>query len=399
MEPISNPRKSILILLVEDKEAFGNLLTTIITKKIPETVIYSTDDGRFGLDSFRLNFPDIVITDIVRPGLDGICMAAEIKSIKPDAIIIAVTGHTDTQDLLETIGIGMDHHFLKPVSTEKLFAFIDKVVVTKTEIWKRKHSEETLHLCKERHKNELELTNQMLEQRVRERTADLEMAFRELESFNYSISHDLRAPLRHIHSYCTMLIEDYGEGLPREASGYLDKICAASSTMGKLIDHLLELSRVSRVEIKSEAVNLSEIAHQVLGRYQETDSQRFVEFSIAEEVVVWGDRILLRQLLENLLGNAWKYTGKTHAPRIEFGMTLKDGEEAFFVRDNGVGFDMAYMQRLFNPFERLHGSDFDGNGIGLVIAQKAVRRHGGKIWAEGKVGDGAVFYFTLPVYY
>lgn len=399
MESTSNPRQLFSILLVEDEEAVRKLLATLITKKIPEVIVYSADDGRSGLESFKQHSQDLIITDIAMPAMDGICMAAEIKSLKPDAVIIAVTAYTDTQDLLKAIEIGIDHYLLKPLSMEKLFAYIDKVVASKAEIRNRERSEEALRLSEERHKNELIVTNNLLEQRVRERTADLELALREQESFSYSISHDLRAPLRHINSYCAMLMEDYGKDLSGEMRGYLDRVCAASSTMGKLIDHLLELSRMSRAESKPETVNLSEMAHQILGIYKETDFQRCVEISVAEHAIVLGDRLMLWQLLGNLLSNAWKFTSKKSTARIEFGMTTLAGEEAYFVRDNGVGFDMEYQQRLFKAFERLHGTEFDGIGIGLVIAQRVIRRHGGKIWAEGRTGEGATLYFTLPVYY
>ena len=205
--------------------------------------------------------------------------------------------------------------------------------------------------------------------------------------------------MRHINSFSTMLIEDFGPELPEEANGYLDRIRAASNRMGGLIDHLLNLSRVSRSEISLESVDLSELARQVLQMYQETDPKRRVEATVAEGIVVWGDRSLLRQLLENLLGNAWKYSSRKQVARIEFGMVQRDGKEAFFVRDDGVGFDMEYVQKLFRAFERLHGSEFEGVGIGLATSQRIIKRHGGQIWAEAKVDQGATFYFTLPVYY
>ena len=399
MESAANPRQSISILVVEDEDAVRELLGAILSKKMPEVVIYSADNGRSGLESFKLHSPDITITDIAMPLMDGIRMAAEMKSLKPETVIVAVTAYTDTRDLLEAIEIGIDHYLLKPISLEKLFVLIDKVVASKIENSNRKRFEEALRLSEERHQNELRLTNNMLEQRVRERTADLESALRDQESFSYSISHDLRAPLRHINSFSAILIEDYGADLPSEARGYLDRVCAASNTMGKLIDHLLELSQMGRTEIKLEAVNLSEMAVQVLGTYQEADSQRCLEAKVAEGAVVWGDRVMLGLLLDNLLGNAWKYTSKKPTARIEFGRAQVRGEEAFFVRDDGAGFDMAYQQRLFCAFERLHGTEFEGVGIGLATSQRIIKRHGGNIWAEGKVDEGATFYFTLPVYY
>lgn len=241
--------------------------------------------------------------------------------------------------------------------------------------------------------------NVELDQRVSERTAELETAIREQESFSYSVSHDLRAPLRHINSFSAMLIEDFGTELPSGARSYLDRICAASSRMGSLIDHLLELSRMNRTELKLEGIDLSELAMHVLDMFHETDPQRLVETRVTESIRVLGDLSLLRLLLENLLGNAWKYTSKKPAARIEFGMTYVAGEEAFFVRDNGVGFDMAYEQKLFGIFERLHGTEFEGAGIGLATSQRIIKRHGGKIWAEGKVDEGATFYFSLPVFF
>jgi signal transduction histidine kinase len=258
-----------------------------------------------------------------------------------------------------------------------------------------------LHLAAElrQYQKKLEMANESLEQRVAERTEDLETAIRELESFCYSVSHDLRAPLRHINSFSAILLEDYGAQMPAGARPYLYRICLASSGMGSLIDALLEISRVSRTPLNLEEVSLSELAEQIFSMHREIDPRREVRVVIREGVTVLGDRALLRQLLQNLIGNAWKYSSQKPVARIEFGVLIAGGEEAFFVRDDGVGFDMQYQERLFSPFERLHGSEFEGTGIGLATAQRIVRRHGGSIRAEGKLGQGATVYFTLPVYY
>jgi PAS domain S-box-containing protein len=250
-----------------------------------------------------------------------------------------------------------------------------------------------------RNQNDLKLANELLEQRVKERTADLEAAIRAQESFSYSVSHDLRAPLRHINSFSAMIMEEHAAALPLKARNYLERIRAASSRMGALIDHLLELSRVTRTEIDPGQVDLSELAVATLRMFQETDPHRSAEVTIEEGITVMGDRSMLGQLLENLLGNAWKYTSNKPLARIEFGKELVDGQEAYFVRDNGAGFDMTYSQKLFKAFERLHGAEFEGIGIGLATAQSIIERHGGAIWAEGRVGRGATFYFTLPVYF
>ena len=241
--------------------------------------------------------------------------------------------------------------------------------------------------------------NGELDRRVAERTAQLEAAVREQEAFSYTVSHDLRTPLRHINSYSAILVEEYAGDLPDEGRAYLDRLCAASSRMGKLIDDLLMLSRVSRTEMRTEmrteTVNLSEMAAEICALMEEAEPERVVELVIAGGLKVPGDPVLLRQVMENLLGNAWKYTGKSSNARIEFGRKAFPGEEAFFVRDNGAGFDMAYGEKLFCAFQRLHGEEYEGNGIGLATVQRIVCRHGGRVWAEGKINEGATFYFTL----
>jgi len=225
---------------------------------------------------------------------------------------------------------------------------------------------------------------------------ELEQVNKELEAFSYSVSHDLRAPLRSIAGFSRILLEDYGDSLDNKARDYLRRVCAATQHMGELIDDLLKLSRVTRVEIRYEWVDLSVMAHSIAAALKETAPGRAVEFIIAREVSVAGDRSLLRVVLENLLGNAWKFTSKHPRARIEFGITEQDGRTVYFVRDDGAGFDMAYANKLFTPFQRLHGSnEFDGTGIGLATVQRIIYRHGGSVWAEGEVERGATFYFTL----
>lgn len=250
----------------------------------------------------------------------------------------------------------------------------------------------------ERKEAELALTrlNEELDRRVADRTARMEMAMREHEAFSYSVSHDLRAPLRHINSYSTIVTEEFGDQIPPEAHRYLDRIAAASKHLGQLIDDLLELSRVGRVELNTATVHLSELAAMTAASLRETGPRRTVEWIIAKGLKAKGDATLLRQLLQNLLGNAWKYTSKEPKARIEFGKTVVAGQEAFFVRDNGVGFDMTFKDKLFGHFQRLHGSEFEGTGIGLATVKRIIERHGGAVWAEGRVGEGATFYFTLP---
>ncbi|WP_306535329.1 ATP-binding protein [Geobacter sp.] len=256
-------------------------------------------------------------------------------------------------------------------------------------------SELSHHELRESEEN-YRLLSAELEKRVRERTAALERANREMESFSYSVSHDLRAPLRHIDGFSRALLEDCAGQLDLQGKGYLTRICAAANRMGQLIDDLLQLASVSRSDLQRRSVSLSLLARTIAAELAGTDPERDVSFTIAEGVKGDGDPLLLRIVLENLLGNAWKYTGKKPRAVIEFGAVEGEEGRAFYVRDNGVGFDMAYVDKLFNPFQRLHAMDeFEGTGIGLATVRRVVERHGGRVWAEGMLGTGATIYFTL----
>ena len=231
---------------------------------------------------------------------------------------------------------------------------------------------------------------------TQQRTAELAATNQELEAFSYSVSHDLRAPLRGIDGFSQALMNEYSDVLDEQAQHYLQRVRTGSERMGQLIDDLLSLSQVTRGEMRREVVDLSDLARTIVTGLQESDPQRQVEFVIQDSVVVNGDTRLMRVALENLLGNAWKYTGKNQEARIEFGLTEDDGKRTCFVRDDGSGFDMAYADRLFGAFQRLHDqSEFEGSGIGLATVQRIINRHGGRIWAESAVDEGATFYFTL----
>ena len=243
---------------------------------------------------------------------------------------------------------------------------------------------------------ELRQLNEELEGRVRWRTAQLEAFNSELEAFSYSVSHDLRAPLRAIDGFSQILLEDYEDKLDEEGKLYLRRTKIASQRMGHLIDDLLNLSRMTRSEMRRESVDLSALVGAVIEYLRGTWPEHDVDIVIEEGLVANGDENLLRVALENLLGNAWKFTRDQPDPRIEFGMLEHEDGPAYFVRDNGVGFDMAYADKLFGAFQRLHSTgDFEGTGIGLATVQRIIRRHGGQVWAEGEIGKGATFFFTL----
>lgn len=252
----------------------------------------------------------------------------------------------------------------------------------------------------ERKRNEtaLQQAHDHLEEKVRQRTEELAMLNRELEAYSYSVSHDLRAPLRAIDGFSHLLAEQLHGRLDAEAENYIGKIRSSVDRMFRLIEDLMELGRVSRKEMAAKEVDLSLMAREIIEDLSTQDDSRRVECFIEDGISVVGDRQLLRLLLQNLLENAWKYTSKNATARIEFGASLNaNGKRILRVRDNGAGFDMAYADKLFQPFQRLHNPrDFEGTGIGLATVARIVQRHGGEIQAEGEVGKGATFWFSIP---
>lgn len=256
---------------------------------------------------------------------------------------------------------------------------------TNMDITERKQAEE-----------EIRRLNVELEQRVRDRTIRLEAANKELEAFSYSVSHDLRAPLRSIDGFSRIILEEYGSMLDDTLKNYLERICKGAQHMGLLIDDLLKLAQVTRSEFRHESIDLSKLANEIVGTLRRDNPERAVDVVIQDGINVKGDPYLMNIALKNLLDNAWKFTGKEAQPCIVFGTTVQGEETLYFIKDNGAGFDMTYAGKLFGAFQRLHTvEEFPGTGVGLATVRRIITRHGGRIWAEGEVEKGATFFFTI----
>lgn len=336
--------------------------------------------GRAGLDSAFANPPDLVISDVIMPDLDGYAVVRSLKAAEQlrRVPVLLVTSANEREERIHGLAAGADDFLSRPIDAPELLARVRSLLRTK---------------CLN---DELQSLNRELEQRVALRTAELQATIEELEAFAYSISHDLRAPLRGIDGFTQAVLEDYASSLHPVAVAHLGRVRAASQRMGQMIDDLLKLSRLSREPVRCALVDISAMAEGIAADLQRTQRDRSVAFCITRNVVAYGDPGLLRLLYQNLLENAWKFTRRESSAAIAVGVTEREGTATYFVRDNGVGFDMAYAAKLFGVFQRLHDrNDFEGNGIGLATVQRIVHRHSGQVWAESVPGEGSTFWFTL----
>jgi two-component system, sensor histidine kinase and response regulator len=377
------------ILLVDDQPA--NLIALEAMLEDLGQNLIRAESGREALKRLLSDDFAVILLDVKMPEMDGFETAALIRQrdrSRHTPILFLTAADTSQTQAVRGYAVGAVDYLVKPVVPEfvrsKVAVFVE--LAKKNELLRRQAA-----LLAQSEQAALELAETRAEL-VRE----LEHKNRELESFSYAVSHDLRAPLRRIDSFSRAVLESQGKRLDDEGRKFLSRVREASQQMSQLIDDVLYLSRVTRTELRDQEVDLSEVAELVVSRLQEGQPNRPVEVKIRPGVVVTGDGQLLKIALENLLQNAWKFTGKQADPRIEFGVTQTSGEPTYFIRDNGAGFEMTYAARLFGPFQRLHSQqEFPGSGIGLATVQRIIHRHGGKVWAEGLVGQGATFYFTL----
>lgn len=357
---IPDIQDSALILVVDD-DKFTRIQIRQIMQKEGYRVAEASD-GEQCLAAYLSLHPDIILLDAMMPVMDGFTCCTQFQKLPggTDTPILMITGLDDSESVDRAFASGAIDYVTKPIHWPILRQRVRRLLQTSRA------------------------------------TKQLEAANKELEAFSYSVSHDLRAPLRRIDSFSQILIEDHAAQLNLQGQQYLSRMRENVRRMTELIDDLLSLSQVTRTQISRQNVDLSALAQTIATDLQQTQPDRQGEFIIAEGIIVNGDKRLLQIVLENLLANAWKFTGKLSQTRIEIGITQHEGQQVYFVRDNGVGFDMTYAERLFGAFQRLHSNtEFPGTGIGLAIVQRIIHRHGGRVWAEGAVGQGATFCFTI----
>jgi signal transduction histidine kinase len=364
--PAAHARGAPLVLVVEDNPEMNRFVCETLE---PAVRTVSAFDGDDGLAKARELSPDLIVSDVMMPGMSGDELVRRVRAEPALARVplLLLTARADDELRIQLLRLGAQDYVTKPFAVEELRARVDNLVTLK-------RAQDVL---------------------VDSRAA-AEAARQELETFSYSVSHDLRTPLRGVDGFSQLLLDDYGDRLDAEGADYLRRIRAAARRMSDLIDGLLELARVTRLEIARETVDVSALATSIVEELRTADPAREVTVEIVPDLRARGDQRLVRLVLQNLVGNAWKFTRRTAAARIEVGAVARGDHVAYFVRDNGAGFEMEHAERLFAPFQRLHSeSEFPGTGIGLATVQRIVTRHGGRIWAEAAPGAGATFWFTL----
>jgi signal transduction histidine kinase len=351
------------VLLADDNADMREYVRRILAEDYD---VLAVADGQAALAAAHKHVPNLVLSDVMMPGMDGFALLQELRKDPKTRTtpVILLSARAGEESRVEGLQAGADDYLIKPFSGRELLARVQS------------------------HLNMAKLRNEW--------ASELERSNKELEAFSYSVSHDLRAPLRAIDGFSKIVLDDHSDKLGDEAIHCLDRVRSAAQRMGMLIDDLLNLSRITRVPLHRDRVDMTALAQKVCSEFTEAEPERQIDVCIAEGLVANGDARLLTVVLENLLGNARKFTGKQSSAKIEVGKEQQEDREVFFVRDNGAGFDMEYAQRLFTPFQRLHSdSEFQGTGIGLATVNRVISRHGGRIWAEAVKDGGATFFFTL----
>jgi two-component system sensor histidine kinase/response regulator len=393
----------IKILLVDDQA--DNLLSAgAVLESLGQQVV-TAESGREALRHLLDQDFAVIVLDVMMPEMDGFETAALIRerqrSRHTPIIFLTALGRSE-EHIRRGYTLGAVDYLSKPFVPEilrtKVGVFVELhrksgLLAHQSKLLERQNSElqEAIHRSR-RAEEEIKALNHHLERRI----AELDDLNREMETFSYTVSHDLRGPLSRIAGFSKALLESHRDRLDDQGRLYLERIDYSTRRMNDLVEDLLNFSRLTRLEINEQLVDLSGIVRALAVELGARDPERRVEFVIADGVNAWGDATLLRAALLNLLENSWKFTRKRASARIEFGVADTPQGRAYFLRDDGAGFDMAHAGRLFNPFQRLHkDSEFEGTGIGLATVDRIVRRHGGRIWAEGEIERGAAFYFTL----
>ena len=400
---IAQTPQRVKILLVDDQPE--NLLSAEAVLESLGQEIVRANSGREALRHLLTDDFAVILLDVMMPEMDGFETAALIRqrerSRTTPIIFLTALGRSE-EHVFRGYDVGAVDYLTKPIVPEilrsKVAVFVElarknALIEAHAELLQKKNVElEQVISQLRRAEDEIKLLNRHLQSRVEELIA----VNRELDSFSYTVSHDLRAPLIRIDGFSRALLENYGDKVDEHGKVYLERVRSASQRMCQLVDDLLNFSRVGRMDMHPERVDLCEIARSVAAEIQTRDPERQATIVIPDHVMATGDGTLLRSVLANLLENSWKFTRRREDASIQFGIAQQDGVQTYFVKDNGAGFDPALEHKLFRPFERLHSaSEFEGTGIGLATVERIIKRHGGRIWAEGSVNNGATFYFTL----
>ena len=360
------------ILVVDDETAQMKALCNTLQDHHYETTGFSAP--REALTAVREREFDLILADLMMPEMDGITFLKAALEMNPNLVGVLMTGQGTIDTAVNAMKAGAVDYILKPFKLSAILPVLSRALAIR----------------------QLRLENLELTRRVAKHAAELEEANKELEAFSYSVSHDLRAPLRAVDGFTGMLVARFSDQIPPEALRLLTQVDRGAKRMGTLIEDLLRFSRLSRQSLTKARVNIFDLVNSIVEELRNEAGSREVEIRVANLPEVVGDESLLRQVFVNLLSNAFKFTRGKNA-LIEVGCEKTESEYVFFVRDNGAGFDMEYSQKLFSVFQRMHTEDqFEGTGVGLSIAQRIIQRHGGRIWAQAEVDKGATFYVALP---